>query len=70
MDQFANLLTLARYLIAEAEAIDAQGRLCFDPAYMIDFEPTPQAVTESADRALTPLAHGQLAGIPSLPDED
>ena len=69
-DQYANLLALARHLMTEGEAIDAQGNFCFDRAYMIAFQPTPQAVTESADRALTPLANGPLAGIPSLPDED
>ena len=69
-EQCDNLLTLARYLVTNAEAIEARGGLCFDPAYMIDFQPTPQAVTETAVRALTPLAHGPLAGIPALPDED
>lgn len=69
-EQYDNLLTLARYLVHNAEAIEARGGLCFDPIYMIDFQPAPQAVTDTTDRALTPLAHGPLAGIPALPRED
>jgi hypothetical protein len=68
--QSDNLLTLARHLILQAEAIGAAGGLYFDPAHMIDFQPTPQTVTARTGGPLPPVAHGPLAGIPALPGED
>lgn len=75
VEQYDNLLTLARYLVVNAEKIDAAGGLLFDSAYMLDFEPMPEGVAAHPPAAhppaaMPPLAYGPLAGIAALPGED
>mgnify|MGYP002622224263 CR=1 FL=1 len=70
VDQYDNLLTLARYLVVNAGKIGAAGGLLFDRAYMIDFEPMPEGISAHPPVAMPPLAHGPLAGIAALPGED
>ncbi len=70
VEQYDNLLTLARYLVVNAEKIDAAGGLLFDHAYMLDFEPMPEGVAADPPAAMPPLAYGPLAGIAALPGED
>lgn len=70
VDQYDNLLTLARYLVVNAGKIGAAGGLLFDRAYMPDFEPMPEGIAAHPPAALPPLAHGPLAGIAALPGED
>lgn len=68
--QYDNLLTLARYLILNSEAIEAGGGLLFDPCHMLFLEHSPQDVVERAPAGLPPLAHGPLAGIAPEAGED
>lgn len=70
VEQYGNLLTLARYLVINAGMIDAGSGLLFDSAYMLDFEPMPEGVAANPPAAMPPLAHGPLAGIAALPGED
>ncbi|WP_367715048.1 hypothetical protein AB2N04_14095 [Nitratireductor sp. GISD-1A_MAKvit] len=70
VEQYDNLLTLARYLVVNAGTIDAAGGLLFDRAYMLDFEPMPEGVAAHPPAAMPPLAYGPLAGIGALPGED
>ena len=69
-EQYDNLLTLARYLVSNADKIDADGGLLFDPAYMLDFEPMPGDIVNHPPATMPPLAHGPLAGITPQPNED
>jgi hypothetical protein len=68
--QHDNLLMLARYLVIDAERLEAEGGLLFDPAYMMDFTPMPDGIGDRPHAAIPPLAHGPLAGIAALPGED
>ncbi len=70
VEQYDNLLTLARYLVVNAGKIDAAGGLLFDRAYMLDFEPMPEGIAAHPPAAMPPLAYGPLAGIVALPGED
>lgn len=70
VEQYDNLLTLARYLVVNAGKIDAAGGLLFDRAYMIDFEPMPEGIAAHPPAAMPPLAYGPMAGIAALPSED
>lgn len=70
VEQYDNLLTLARYLVVNAGKIDAAGGLLFDRAYMLDFEPMPEGIAAHPPAAMPPLAYGPLAGIAALPGED
>lgn len=70
VEQYDNLLTLARYLVVNAGKIDAAGGLLFDRTYMLDFEPMPEGVAAHPPAAMPPLAYGPLAGIAALPGED
>lgn len=70
VEQYDNLLTLARYLVVNAGTIDAAGGLLFDRAYMLDFEPMPEGIAAHPPAAMPPLAYGPLAGIVALPGED
>ncbi|TYB80789.1 hypothetical protein [Maritimibacter fusiformis] len=70
VEQYDDLLTLARYLVVNAGKIDAAGGLLFDRAYMLDFEPTPEGVAAHPPATMPPLAYGPLAGIAALPGED
>lgn len=70
VEQYDNLLTLARYLVVNAGKIDAAGGLLFDRAYMLDFEPMPEGVAAHPPAAMPPLAYGPPAGIVALPGED
>ena len=70
VDQYDNVVTLARYLVVNAGKIDAAGGLLFDRAYMLEFEPMPEGIAAHPPAAMTPLAHGPLAGIAALSSED
>lgn len=70
VEQYDNLLTLARYLVVNAGKIDAAGGLLFDRAYMLDFEPMPEGIAAHPPAAMPPLAYGPPAGIVALPGED
>ena len=70
VEQYDNLLTLARYLVVNAGKIDAAGGPLFDRAYMLDFEPMPEGVAAHPPAAMPPLAYGPPAGIVALPGED
>lgn len=71
--QHDNLRALARYLVANGEAIDAGSGVLFDPAYMIGLAPTPFDLADAAPAPqlipLPPLAYGPLCGVEPLRNE-
>lgn len=42
VEQYDNLLKLARHLVVNANKIDAAGGLLFDHVHIMDFAPLPQ----------------------------
>lgn len=68
--QYDNLLELARYLILNAETIEAGGGLLFDPGHMLFLDCSPQEAATRPPAAMPPLAHGPLAGIAPEVGED
>jgi len=67
--QDGNLLALARYLVRNASAIDAQG-LRFGDVSMRRFRPIPAAIEAPAETTLPPLAYGPAAGVTPRPRDD